>query len=724
MPAIRLAEIPNALPRSAGASGANIQPPGQPGFVVRPQVAQLDGAAMLSAESPGRAARNMLAQTLEQEAFTAEARAAGDFGRSLEKVGSAAMQWGERFAKAKDTADLAKAETIMRGVFEKQQTEQLDLPPDQWGENWTRNMDIAKKEMSKIKFSNNAMEQFAPSWERWSSLSQVQIGGQQRKAQLGEMRTSIEAAATQRLAAKDFAGAFSLMDKAVQDGTYSPAEGEMFKARAADNELQQARADNLNRLAGDIQKDPWAIKPQLERRAKGEEVPELGDITVMQANTLLNNAEVTIRGKVADQDDEADQAVLTGAVKDPKQLRERFPKLSERRLLEHEKTMRAVYDASPEGWARVTAARPKLLSAIETYDPAKDDWQMSAYYTLKDQIKSAMPPGEQAEMLELIVKKRREGNKLPAPVQDAVKTLDKLAESGWFGKADPKKLESKDPATRAAEAKALIEAGANHKRFQDDFLDWAKKNPDMARDREKVQKQLQIMVGPKASQQAFDFYNSAVQKREDQRRIETDAANTLNFGQGRAGELGAAMFSATDKARDQLPKPTADAPQVSLDFNDVDSPSASGVEIVVRKDASDEEKQIAAEYTDEVVKWFASKGVTVPNRGVKTENWQGHQPVNRFHTEPFFAKDKAARDAIVKDAEEAAKRGEPSEYARLLVRTLGRIPNVTFIMPHQEKGNRGASTPEGMSETDFARKYIYPSLALIQEQQGKALASK
>jgi hypothetical protein len=112
--------------------------------------------------------------------------------------------------------------------------------------------------------------------------------------------------------------------------------------------------------------------------------------------------------------------------------------------------------------------------------------------------------------------------------------------------------------------------------------------------------------------------------------------------------------------------------------------------------------------------------VTVPNRGVKTVTGDG-TAVPRFHTEPFFAKDKAARDAIIADAKAAAKRGEPSEYAQLLVRTLGRVPGITFIAPHESGSAAGAVSGE-YNERDFARKYIIPSLELI-KQRGGMLAS-
>lgn len=717
MPVIRIAEIPNAGPRAVGASSANIGVPNFGGLTVNPQVAQLTGAAALSDASVRRSAQSMLSQTLQQNAFTAEAEAGMRLGQSIGQIGGIAQSMAEKFGKAKDTADLARAETVMRAAFEKQQNEQLGLPVDQWEDNWKRNLEQTQKAMAEIKFSNNAAQEFAPSWQRWTELSNVQIQGQARKKQIEGYQMDVDANAAMKVASEDLTGAFAIYERAEKDGIFSPEEAKMRKARIYDDQVRLAKEQNYSRVVGEINTNAWDIKPMLEKRSQGQDVPELGDITPVQATSLLGHAESVIRGQIGDMDDAADQAVLTGEIKTPKELREKYPNLPERRLLVHEATMKQVYDASPEAWAKIAAARPKLMAAIETYDPAKDDQDMTGYFAVKDTINSTMPPGEKGEFLDLLSKKRREGNKLSAPVQDAVKTLDQLSTAGWFGQVDPKKLASTDPAVRAAEAKKAIDAGGVHADMQKAFLDWANKHPEDARDGEKVRQQLKIMVDPKAAQQAMDFFQGQVQQRE----TEEAAANVLNFGS--SGAFGAAggfpLFNVTPSTRDQLPRPSAEAPQVSLDFNDVDNPNANGVEVVVRKDATAEEKRIANNYTSELTNWFASKGVQVQNRGIRTKTWQGFQPVGRFHTEPFFAKDKAARQAIIDDAEAAAKKGEPSEYAQLLVRTLGTIPNITFIAPHEQKGNPGASA-DGMSEREFARKYIIPSLELIKQRQGLA----
>jgi hypothetical protein len=329
-------------------------------------------------------------------------------------------------------------------------------------------------------------------------------------------------------------------------------------------------------------------------------------------------------------------------------------------------------------------------------------------------VNRSMPPGEKAEFLEqLRAKRREEGKTLPAPVRDAMSTLSTLSDKGYFGVHDPKKLASNNAETATAEAQKLVDAGAKHQEKRVLLEAWAKDNPAKAKDPEQVRTFLKHMMNPEATDTAIDTFNEAIQERETEEAAEA----VLDFPM--QGMVPA--FDVTAGTRDQVGrKSVPGARQVALDFNDAKNSTARGVEIVIPSNATDEESAAAQAFTDELTAWYASKGVTVPNRGVKTVTGDG-TAVPRFHTEPFFAKDQAARDAIIADAKAAAARGEPSEYAQLLVRTLGRVPGITFIAPH-ESGSAAGAVSGDYNERDFARKYIIPSLELI-KQRGGMLAS-
>jgi hypothetical protein len=526
MPVIRIAEIPNAGPRAVGASSANIGVPQFGGMVVNPQVAQLDGAAALSDTSIRRGAQSMLDQTLEQDAFTAEAEAGMRLGQSISQLGQMTQQMAEKFGKAKDTADLARAETTMRAAFEKQQNEQLDLPVDQWEENWTRNLEMTRKALGEIKISNDAAGELMPSWQRWSELSVLQIKNQARKKQVEGYQMDVDANAMMKVASDDLTGAFAIYDRAEKDGIFAPGEAKMRKAKLYDDQIRMAEEQNVNRLVGEMNTNPDELLPLLQRRARGEDVPELGGLTPVQATTMANNTEGVLRNRIADSDDAADQAILTGQIKTKEDLREKFPNLPERRLLTHEGTMAQVYENSPQRWAEVTALRPKLLTAIENYDPAKDDQEWSQYFSVKDTINQSMPPGEKAEFLNLLGSKRRgEGKTLPQPVRDALSTLSTMSDKGYFGAVDEKKLGSTNEATRTAEAQKLIDIGTKHQQKRQLLEEWTKENPAKAKDPEQVRDYLRRMMNPETTDKAIEIFNNTIMQSEN----EQAAADMLDF---------------------------------------------------------------------------------------------------------------------------------------------------------------------------------------------------
>jgi hypothetical protein len=158
-------------------------------------------------------------------------------------------------------------------------------------------------------------------------------------------------------------------------------------------------------------------------------------------------------------------------------------------------------------------------------------------------------------------------------------------------------------------------------------------------------------------------------------------------------------FGFTSKTRDQMPRSTADARQVSLDFNAAASKDAKGVEIIIPNDASAIERAAAMDYVNKTQQYFAERGVNVPVRGVRTAKENGRGTPGRFHTEPFFVGHAEARKVMESD---------PDGYAQVLADTLGRIPNVTFIAPH--KTNDPGASDGKFNERDFAKGSIIPAL--------------
>jgi hypothetical protein len=520
MPAIRIAEIPNAGPRAVAASTANIGVPRLgAGLSVEPRVAQATGAAMMDNSSTQRAAASMLSQTLQQGAFTAEAEAGMRFGAAIGQVGQVLSQFGEKFAAAKDTADLARAETTMRAAFEKQQNEQQDLPSEKWKENWERNLQETRKALAEIKFSNNAAERLGPSWQRWTELSSIQVDGQVRKKQIEGFRMDVEANALMKVASEDLTGAIAIYEQAVRDGIFTPEEGNMAKARLRDNEVRKARQENRDRLVASLNSQPWDMLPLFNRRAKGEEVPELGDISPPEAASLAGATRQVVRTQMADMDDEITQRIFNGELSKPDEIDAWAKYLPAERLARHKKFLSDKWEASPERWAQVTALRPVLLTEIENYSPDKDDNEWTEYFRIKDMVNhptEGMPPGEKREFLEMLYAKRRKEGKAQAPaVRQRMTVLNEMYNRGYFGRWDKKNLESKNDKVRNAEFQKMAEAGTKHMELLDTLTTWAERNPDKASDPSQVADFFQRMVNPDMVQAAIDLTEQVIRDEQE-----------------------------------------------------------------------------------------------------------------------------------------------------------------------------------------------------------------
>jgi hypothetical protein len=299
MPSIRLADIPNAGPQSLGASNVGISAPSVPRFAVDPQAAKLTGAAMVDSSMVTRGARSMLDQTLELNAYSQEAQAAAQFGQSIGKIGEVALAYSEKMAKAKDTADLARAETLMRSAFEKQQNDQMNTPVDKWQEKWTANIEQTKKAIGEIGISNNAAQSLSPAFERWGEMSGIQIEGEANKKRIEGYQQDIEANALMKIADDDIEGAIGIYNKAVADEILSEPAGKLAVARLQDNYVRQAKEQQRETIAAEILTDPRRAK-EILTKAKTGEVTEFGELEPSRIKLHLYEADRQIR--VADSD--------------------------------------------------------------------------------------------------------------------------------------------------------------------------------------------------------------------------------------------------------------------------------------------------------------------------------------------------------------------------------------------------------------------------------------
>ncbi len=251
MPAIRLADIPNAGPQALGPSTG----------ILAPQAAQLGRAAMVDPSGMRNAAQSMLTQTLELDAFSQEARAMGKFADSIGGLGDVAMKWGQKFAEAKDYADINRAETLLAIASQNQKADQATLPMEKWGDSLARNQEETKKALAEIKFSNNAAEKFNPYFENWTLKSQALMQAETRIKQLELAKTDIKANALRLAAEGNFEASLSAFKGGVDKGLYTQEEFDKFGADIRDNEIRADEAMQTDRITADLMTD-WTVAKQ------------------------------------------------------------------------------------------------------------------------------------------------------------------------------------------------------------------------------------------------------------------------------------------------------------------------------------------------------------------------------------------------------------------------------------------------------------------------------
>ncbi len=457
MPAIRLADIPNA-----------------------PSLPTPSGGAGITTASVARGSNSMLDQTLELDAFSQEARAAGRFAEAIGGLGDVAQKWGQKFAEAKDASDISRAETILQSAWEKQQTDQIGKPVEQWGQIWNQNQNEANRQLGEIKFSNNAAEKINPYFDRWSALSTVRIDGQAKKQEIAGFRQNIEANAISKVATDDFEGAFSVLDDSAKKGIHTPEEVTLFKSRLVDNIQRKTKEQRNANVASKTIGDPIAAERDLsEAILKGkpsELFPELTDKADQVRAYDAARAEATrYRQRL---DDDALDMILTGQLSNEKDVRGFVgDALPEQQVLP---LLKALSD-TPVQREKALSMRPMVYAMADTYNPDNDDENRSEYFKIRDTI-FQLPSDQREEPLALL-RKARDEKADPTPLNVAKSQLKDLFDAGQFGSwevGDDKKPKNEQ------EWNKYIEAGRKYAGHKSSLENWAKNNPREASSPDKV----------------------------------------------------------------------------------------------------------------------------------------------------------------------------------------------------------------------------------------------
>jgi hypothetical protein len=472
MPTIRLADIPNAGPQALGPSTG----------ILAPQAAKLTGAAMVDSSIATRGAKSMLDQTLALDAFSKEDAAMGKIAYQIGQIGEVALAYSEKMAKAKDTADLARAETLMRSAFEKQQNDQMNTPVDKWQEKWLANVSEAKKAIGEIGISNNAAQSLSPAFERWNTMGGLQIEGQANKKRIEGYQQDIEANALMKVADDDIEGAIGIYNKAVADEIISESAGKLAVARLADNDARRAKEKRNANVASTIIQNPVETARDLTealKTGKSAFFPELKDQADIVRFQNLASAELSqYKSRL---DDDALDMVLTGQLLTEKDVRGFVgDALPEQQVLPILKAL----SETPIQREKALSMRPMAYAMADSYNPDNDDENRSEYFRIRDTILQL--PSDQREEPLAMLRKSRDEKADPTPLNVAKGQMKDLFDAGQFGSwkvGDDKKPLNDE------EWNKYIEAGRKYAGHKSSLENWAKNNPREASDPNKVYEQ-------------------------------------------------------------------------------------------------------------------------------------------------------------------------------------------------------------------------------------------
>ena len=471
MPAIRLADIPNAGPQGVAPDSG----------IIAPRVAQLGGSAALDPNAMRGVAKDMQLETYNLNAFAGEAIGMGKIGDAMSDVATLGIRFATKMAEAKENDDQTRADTLMRIALEKQANDQDTTPVEKWQEKWASNVADTRKQISEIGMSKNTFAKLSPIMDRWAELSSVKIEGQANQKRIEGYRMNTKANALIKMADDDYEGAFAAIDEGVKKGVFSEEQGKLEKAMMQDDIIRKSKVQRDANVASDIIKNPIGAEADLEKAiqtGKSELFPHLTEKSDLvraysnarsEANVYRNNIE-----------DDVDQLILSGQMTKPEDIRNVAEGvLPERRILAAIDTL----SKTPAEMEKALAMRPTLLAMVDAYDANKDDKNRSEYLKIKDSIRQ-LPEGERGELLSSL-RDKWNNPKETTPVNEATSQLKTLFTKGQFGT-----WTEKDGKMADAEVPKFLAAGKKFAGFKSNLEKWAKANPKEAADQTKVYEKL------------------------------------------------------------------------------------------------------------------------------------------------------------------------------------------------------------------------------------------
>ena len=264
MPAIRLADIPNAGPQALGPSTG----------LLAPRAAQLGNAAAMNPQALKGVAQDMRLQTYNLDSFSGEAKGMAKMGDALGDVSTVGLRFSNKMAEAKDDADIEKARTILSKAALIQENEQRNLPPEKWGEHFQELQGKIKSDVQNIGFSKNAGAKFDAFYQGWSMQTGLRIEGMANKEKIDGYKQDAKIGYMRELAAGNEQGAISIVNRFRANGTLSEQDAKDFLGDIDIKAIHLAEQRQTNIINADMVSDWTTAKTNLDKYATSEKDPD------------------------------------------------------------------------------------------------------------------------------------------------------------------------------------------------------------------------------------------------------------------------------------------------------------------------------------------------------------------------------------------------------------------------------------------------------------------
>jgi GH24 family phage-related lysozyme (muramidase) len=315
-----------------------------------------------------------------------------DLGKAVKEAAGVPADLSLRLQRAQNTADIARADVIMRDAFASHQDRMQGMPETQWEETWkTEGLKSVREQIDNLGLSQAARDQLTPDLIQWEGATSIQVRTQATKQTIGNNRLAVKNAVDRAVLDGDFELAISHYKNGVSSALFSPEEGDAGIVEIEERVKAKAKEDQASGIASAIETDPGSAIPELEKAARGEPNAFGEGIEPLKAKRFLSMAQREDKNRKVELRVDLHNRIISGDILDPETLRkESGGKLDEKTLKSLEKIMGKEIPFDPETFS-------KLRTQIVAYN-ASTDQDGSKLNEIMTGIETTVPQNRQGPL--------------------------------------------------------------------------------------------------------------------------------------------------------------------------------------------------------------------------------------------------------------------------------------------------------------------------------------